>query len=386
MKTLPYPTPAYILEEARLEANCQLIADVAAQAGVEIVLSFKAYALWKTFPLLRRYIRHVSAASPFEARLGFEEFGAPTYTYSPAFEEHTFADVLRCSSHVTFNSLSQFHRFAPVARKVAPSVSLGLRVNPGYSEIETALYNPCAPGGRFGVAAAQLPDRLPEGIDGLLCHNHCESDSHALERSLVHLEKHFAPWLAQVKWLNLGGGHLMTRQGYDTAHLVDTLRAFRTRWPRLEVILEPGSAFGWQTGPLAASVVDIVENAGIRTAVLNVSFTAHMPDCLEMPYHPTVRGAETLPTLSDAEAACTPFVYRLGGNSCLSGDFMGYWRFPRPLQAGDTVLFEDMNHYTTVKTTMFNGIAHPALVLQHKDGTLETLRRFRYEDYRDRMD
>ena len=377
------PTPAYVVEEARLEANLALIKQVAEAAGVEFVMSFKAYALWKTFPLLRRYISHVSAASPDEARLGFEEFGASCYTYSPAYEARTYGDVQRWSSHITFNSLSQYARFAQQTR---PDISLGLRINPGYSEIETLLYNPCAPGSRFGVTAAQLPPTLPAGVEGFLCHNHCESDSHALERSLKVTEERFGRWFPQLRWLNLGGGHLVTRNDYDTDHLVRTLRAFRKRHPALHIILEPGSAFGWQTGPLVASVCDIVENAGIRTAVLNVSFTAHMPDCLEMPYHPAVRGAETLPNLSTEEAARLPNLYRLGGNSCLSGDWMGYWRFTKALQVGDTIVFEDMNHYTTVKTTTFNGIRHPSIILLHKDGMLETLREYTYEDYRDRMD
>lgn len=377
------PTPAYVVEEARLEANLALIKQVAEAAGVEFVMSFKAYALWKTFPLLRRYISHVSAASPDEARLGFEEFGAPCYTYSPAYEARTYDDVQRWSSHITFNSLSQYAFYAPQTRS---DISLGLRINPGYSEIETPLYNPCAPGSRFGVTAEQLPQTLPAGVEGFLCHNHCESNSHALERSLKVTEERFGHWFPQLRWLNLGGGHLVTRNDYDTDHLVRTLCAFRTRHPALHIILEPGSAFGWQTGPLVASVCDIVENAGIRTAVLNVSFTAHMPDCLEMPYHPAVRGAETLPNLSTEETTRLPHVYRLGGNSCLSGDWMGYWRFPKALQVGDTIVFEDMNHYTTVKTTTFNGIRHPAIILLHKDGTLETLREYTYEDYRDRMD
>lgn len=377
------PTPAYVVEEARLKANFALIKNIAEAAGVEFVMSFKAYALWKTFPLLRKYIRHVSAASPDEARLGFEEFGAPCYTYSPAFEENSFANVVRWSSHITFNSLSQYACFAP---QVSKGVSMGLRINIGYSEIETLLYNPCSPGSRFGVTADQLPAALPDGIEGFLCHNHCESDSHALERSLAILEERFGQWLPQLKWLNLGGGHLVTRNDYDTEHLISTLQSFRARHPRLHIILEPGSAFGWQTGPLVASVCDIVENAGIKTAVLNVSFTAHMPDCLEMPYHPAVRDAETLPNLSDKEAASVPNVYRLGGNSCLSGDWMGYWRFPKPLQIGDKIIFEDMNHYTTVKTTTFNGIRHPSILMLHEDGSIETLRQFSYEDYRDRMD
>ena len=264
------------------------------------------------------------------------------------------------------------------------SISCGIRVNPEYSEIETALYDPCAPGSRFGVLASQLPDTLPAGIEGFHCHCHCESDALALEHTLEHLEAKFGKWMPQIKWLNLGGGHLMTRAGYDTVHLINIIKGLHQRYPWLKIILEPGSAFAWQTGSLVSSVVDIVENKGIRTAILDVSFTCHMPDCLEMPYQPVVRGAESLPF--DSDVSGKENVYRLGGNSCLSGDFMGYWAFEKPLQIGQKVIFEDMIHYTTVKTTMFNGIHHPSLVMQHLDGSQEVLRQYKYEDYRDRMD
>ena len=272
-----------------------------------------------------------------------------------------------------------------MARANGEPVSCGIRVNPEYSEVEVELYNPCAPGTRFGVTADLLPDRLPEGIEGFHCHCHCESDSYELERTLRHIEKKFGRWFPQLKWLNLGGGHLMTREGYDTAHLVRLLQGLRSRYPHLHIILEPGSAFAWQTGPLVASVVDVVESRGIRTAILDVSFTCHMPDCLEMPYQPRVRGAESLPADTVKYARKEDHVYRLGGNSCLSGDYMGSWRFDHELEVGERVLFEDMIHYTIVKTTMFNGIRHPSIAMLHADGTLEVYRTFRYEDYRDRM-
>jgi carboxynorspermidine decarboxylase len=292
---------------------------------------------------------------------------------------------MRCSGHITFNSLSQYERFGKMVGEYdGHSISCGIRVNPEYSEIETALYDPCAPGSRFGVLASQLPDTLPAGIEGFHCHCHCESDALALEHTLEHLEAKFGKWMPQIKWLNLGGGHLMTRAGYDTVHLINIIKGLRQRYPWLKIILEPGSAFAWQTGSLVSSVVDIVENKGIRTAILDVSFTCHMPDCLEMPYQPVVRGAESLPF--DSDVSGKENVYRLGGNSCLSGDFMGYWAFEKPLQIGQKVIFEDMIHYTTVKTTMFNGIHHPSLVMQHLDGSQEVLRQYKYEDYRDRMD
>ena len=378
-------TPYYLIEEDRLRKNLALIRHIAREADVEFILAFKAFALWKTFPIFREYIAHTTASSPYEARLAYEEFGSKAHTYSPAYEEGSFDTILACSSHITFNSLSQYARFYPQT-KVHGGISCGLRVNPGYSEIETLLYNPCAPGSRFGVTPDQLGDSLPEGIRGFHCHNHCESSAEALVRSLEHLEAQFGRWFNQIEWLNLGGGHLVTRKDYNVSLLIDTLRGLHRRYPHLRILLEPGSAFAWQTGPLVASVVDIVENSGIKTALLNVSFTCHMPDCLEMPYHPAVRGARTLADDDAAGHETEACVYRLGGNSCLSGDFMGYWQFDAPLVPGDTIIFEDMIHYTTVKTNMFNGIPHPALAMLHSDGTVETLRTYTYEDYRDRMD
>ena len=378
-------TPYYLIEEDKLRKNLALIRHIAREADVEFILAFKAFALWKTFPIFREYIAHTTASSPYEARLAYEEFGSKSHTYSPAYEEGSFDTILACSSHITFNSLSQYARFYPQT-KVHGGISCGLRVNPGYSEIETLLYNPCAPGSRFGVTPDQLGDSLPEGIRGFHCHNHCESSAEALVRSLEHLEAQFGRWFSQIEWLNLGGGHLVTRKDYNVSLLIDTLRGLHERYPHLRILLEPGSAFAWQTGPLVASVVDIVENSGIKTALLNVSFTCHMPDCLEMPYHPAVRGARTLADDDAAGHETEACVYRLGGNSCLSGDFMGYWQFDAPLVPGDTIIFEDMIHYTTVKTNMFNGIPHPALAILHSDGTVETLRTYTYEDYRDRMD
>ena len=374
-------TPYYRIEERLLRNNLALIRRTAEEAGVEFILAFKAFALWKTFFIFRDYIAHTTASSPNEARLAFEEFGSKAHTYSPAYEDKDFDTIMRCSSHITFNSLQQFQHFYPRIVENGRLISCGLRINPQYSEIETTLYNPCAPGSRFGILAEQLPDQLPEGVEGFHCHNHCESSAAALVHTLEHIEARFGKWLPAIKWLNLGGGHLLTRKDYDVRLLIDTLKSFKARYPQLHLILEPGSAFAWQT-----SVVDIVENDGIKTAILNVSFTCHMPDCLEMPYWPAIRGAETLEPLQAAGREREPLVYRLGGNSCLSGDFMGYWRFEQPLQIGDTIRFLDMIHYTTVKTNMFNGIPHPSLVLLRENGEEELLRRFGYEDYRDRMD
>lgn len=402
-----FPNPCYIVEERLLRRNLALIKRVADETGVEIILAFKAFALWKTFPIFREYIRHTTASSVYEARLAYEQFCAPAHTYSPAYTEENFPEFLRYSSHITFNSLSQWERFGRSQEHGAKSqerdVSFGIRINPEYSEIETLLYNPTAPGSRFGVLAEQLEVyceahgvRLPEGLEGFHCHCHCEDDSYTFERTLQHIEAKFGKWFGQIQWLNLGGGHLMTRKDYDVEHLIGLLKGLRSRYPHLKILLEPGSAFAWQTGVLTSRVVDIVENHGIKTAILNVSFACHMPDTLEMPYQPEVRGAKRgTPSNSPlkGENNSLPlregqggFVYRLGGNSCLSGDWIGDWVFDHELQIGEEIIFEDMIHYTTVKTHMFNGIAHPALGIRREDGTEEVLREFTYEDYLNRMD
>lgn len=374
--------PAYILEEEKLRRNLSLIKGVADEAGIEIILAFKAFALWKTFPIFRKYINSTTASSLSEARLAYEEFGAPAHTFSPAYTDLEIEDIARMSSHLTFNSLSQYSRHHTKALETDSNLKLGVRVNPEYSEVGTDIYNPCAPGTRFGVLASQLPERLPEDITGFHCHCHCESGADVFQRTLVHIEEKFSKWFDQLEWINFGGGHLMTRKDYDIRLLIDILKDFKKRYHNLKVILEPGSAFAWQTGPLVSHVVDVVENKGIKTAILDVSFTCHMPDCLEMPYWPTVRGAETI----EGEYGEGENIYRLGGNSCLSGDWMQSWKFDHALQIGETVIFEDMIHYTTVKTCTFNGITHPDICLLKKNGELQVLRHFDYQDYKNRMD
>jgi carboxynorspermidine decarboxylase len=371
-------SPSYIIEEDLLRKNLSLIKSVKERAGVNIILAFKAFAMWKVFPIIKEYVEYSTASSPWEAQLAFNEMGNKAHTYSPAYTEKDFPTIKVCSSHITFNSLSQFHRFYKDTLDNPTKISCGLRINPEYSEVETDLYNPATPGSRLGIVRDELGKELPEGVEGLHFHTLCESNSYALENTLKAVEEKFGDLLPQIKWLNMGGGHLMTRKDYDVEHLIGLLKQFKAKYPHLEIILEPGAAFVWQTGVLLSSVVDIVENQGIKTAILDVSFTCHMPDCLEMPYKPIVRDAN--------QNADGKFVYRLGGNSCLSGDFMGDWSFDKPLEIGDRIIFEDMIHYTVVKTNMFNGIPHPDLCIWTKDGEANTFRRYTYEDYKNRMD
>ncbi len=372
------PSPCYVLEEELLRKNLSLIRSVKLRAGVEIIMAFKAFAMWRTFPIVREYVDSCTASSLYEAMMAVEEFGAKAHTYSPAYTEQDFPGLLERSSHITFNSLSQYSRFYPQVAAYNGQVSCGIRINPEFSEVEVELYNPCAPGTRFGVMSEQLPEQLPEGIEGFHCHTLCESTSYNLERSLQHIEARFSRWFSQLKWLNLGGGHLMTSEGYDPEHLINLLQGLKARYPHLQIILEPGGAFVWQAGTLVSSVVDIVENRGIRTAILDVSFTCHMPDCLEMPYQPVVRGASSFPVEGQP-------TYRLGGNSCLSGDYYGSWSFDHELQIGEKVIFEDMIHYTMVKTNMFNGIHHPSIALWTSEDKLKVFKEFTYLDYRNRM-
>lgn len=369
-------TPFFIVYEDRLRSNLALISRVGRESGADIIMAFKANALWRTFPIVREYCRNCTASSLNELRLGAEEMGGEIHTFAPAYKPGEIDTYLALSSHITFNSLSQYERYAD--KVAASAASPGLRVNPKCSVIETDLYNPALPGSRFGVSAEALADGLPAGIEGLHFHALCESSSYDLEKVLEAFEAQFGHLFPQLKWVNMGGGHLMTREGYDTDHLVRLLRNFGSRHPNLRIILEPGSAFTWRTGDLVASVVDIVCNDGISTAILDVSFACHMPDTLEMPYRPDV--------LEEVEAdKSTGVAYRLGGNSCLSGDYKGEYYFSRPLEVGDRITLRDMNHYTTVKTTLFNGVAHPAIVLERSSGECEILRRFDYDDYKCRM-
>lgn len=375
MKLNEIPTPFYVVYEDKLRRNLSLINRVENEAGVNIIMAFKANALWRTFPIVREYNRDFTASSLNELRLGNEELGGEAHVYCPVYTDATIEEFLSRATHLTFNSLSQWERYG--ARTLEAGVSPGLRVNPQCSVIDTEIYNPALPGSRFGVTAAQLGGKLPEKIEGLHFHALCESSSYDLAKVLEAFESQFGLYFSQLKWVNFGGGHLMTREGYDVDHLIGLLRDFRSRYPWLKVVLEPGSAFTWRTGDLITTVLDVVENQGVNTAIIDASFACHMPDCLEMPYKPAI-------TESTDEVE-GKYKYRLGGNSCLSGDYVGDWYFDAPLKEGDRLTLEDMNHYTTVKTTMFNGIQHPAMVLCDSSGDCVYLRQFDYRDYKNRM-
>lgn len=370
-------SPCYVVEERLIRNNLQLIQNVAEQSGAKIIMAFKAFSLWKLFKITSDYIPYSTASSLNEARMAFEKLGSKPHTYAPVYREDEIEQIANLSSHITFNSLRQYEKYGKLCRK--KGVSCGLRINPEYSEVETDLYNPCALGSRLGVTALQIGRFLPEGIEGLHFHTLCESTSYELEDTLKIVEEKFGHLFKDLKWINFGGGHLMTRNGYNTMHLIELIDKFKSRYPGIEVILEPGSAHTWRTGVLVSKVQDIVENGGIKTALLDVSFACHMPDCLEMPYQPCIIGAKK----TDSNGENT---YRMGGNSCLSGDYVGFWKFDHELEEGETIVFEDMNHYTNVKTTMFNGISHPSVILRRMNGSLETLREYTFGDYLSRMD
>jgi carboxynorspermidine decarboxylase len=388
------PSPAFVLDEAKLRANLMLIDRVQREAGVTIILALKGFSMFSAFPLVREYLSGATASSLNEIKLVNEYMGVPAHAYVPAYRDDEFAEILSRSSHVTFNSWSQWERFSerrkakgegrtnaetnrpsPFASHLSPS--FGIRVNPQYSEVETAMYDPCVPGSRLGVTRDKLPDHLPDGLEGLHFHTLCENDSYTLERTLAALEGRFGDLLHQAKWVNMGGGHLMTRDGYDTDHLIGILKAFRQKYD-VEVIMEPGSAIAWQTGVLVSTVLDVFDSQGIAVAVLDTSFAAHMPDTLEMPYKPRIRGAHQEPVPGKP-------TYRLGGMTCLAGDFMGDYSFDVPLQVGDRIVFEDMIHYTMVKTTTFNGVNLPAIAIHKEDGSMQVVRAYGYESFKDRL-
>ena len=369
------PSPCFVQEENKLINNLEILKYVRENAPVQILVALKGYAFWHSFPLIKKYLDGASASSLFEAKLINEEMGVKAHTYCPAYLKDDFEEIANLSKHLTFNSLSQWDLFK---NTIKSSISCGLRINPEYSEIDIPIYNPAINGSRLGMVKSNIPDKLPDGIEGLLFHVMCEQDSYVLERVLQKVKEKFHKQLMQVNWLNMGGGHWITDKNYDVNHLINLLNQFHQDYPHLQLIMEPGEAIGLGTGFLLATVQDIVENNGIKTAILDVSFSAHMPDTLEMPYKPIVRDA-------NIDATNSPYKYRLGGISCLAGDYMSEYGFESPLQIGDQIIFEDMIHYTMVKTTLFNGVKHPYIGVINQSGDFELLRAIPYEYYKYRL-
>jgi len=368
------PSPCYVLEEEKLVANLELLGRVQTESGCKIILALKGYSMWSTFDLIRQYLPGCTASSLYELKLSDEQFGGENHIYSAAFRDDEFDEICTMAGHLVFNSVNQWQRFG--AKAIAAGVSCGIRVNPGIAEVETDLYNPCFSGSRLGVRPEHLQGADLTGIEGLHAHALCENLHESSIRLIDAFEAKFADYIPALKWVNFGGGHLMTHKDYDTDKLIDRIKAFKTKW-NVEVYLEPGGAIGWQTGPLVASVLDIVPTDSLPVAILDISATAHMPDVLEMPYRPTITGA--------GEADEKPHTYRLGGTSCLAGDVIGDYAFDAPITIGSRLVFEDMIHYTMVKTTMFNGVRHPDIGIWHTDDSFELVRRFSYEDFRDRL-
>jgi carboxynorspermidine decarboxylase len=371
-------TPAFVIDLGALERNCELLARVQRESGAKVLLALKGFAAWSTFSLLRRFLSGTTASGPFEARLGREEFGGEVHAYAPAFSDRDIDECLSLCDHVVFNSFTQWQRYRErcLAAAADSPIQFGLRVNPEHSEVKVALYDPCRPGSRLGIRRAEFEGQDLSGLSGLHLHTLCELDSDALERTLAVFEANWKSLLPSLDWVNFGGGHHITRPGYDVERLVRLVRDFRSRYG-LDVYLEPGEAIALDAGVLTASVLDIVHNDG-AIAVLDVSATAHMPDVLEMPYQPEIEGA--------GEPGKFPHEYRLGGVTCLAGDEIGRYSFPRPLAVGDKLVFRDMAIYTMVKTTMFNGVRHPSIaLLDPKTGRLDVVRRFGYEDYKGRL-
>ena len=367
------PSPSYVLEEEKLIKNLILLKHVQDEAGIHIICALKGFSFHKVFPLVKKYLHGATSSSFHEAKLVFDEMKVKAHTYCPVYLPHEFDEIQNISSHITFNSLTQFELYKS---KMRNDITYGLRVNPGYSEIETDLYNPASPNSRLGISRYLLTDQLPQGIEGIHFHALCENTSYTLERVLESFIKLYHPLIQQAKWLNFGGGHLITRKDYEPDHLIKILKEFKAKYPNIEeIILEPGSAVGWQTGVLVSTIQDIVPGGDFPTVMLDVSFTCHMPDCLEMPYKPAV-----LNTVEKSR-----YEYNLGGMSCLAGDFMGTWCFGNELKTGDKIVFDDMIHYTMVKTSTFNGINLPNIGIWKTDNTFELVQSYGYEDYKKRL-
>jgi len=372
------PSPCYLLEEAKLIKNLGVLKRVQEEADCTILLALKGFAMWSTFDLVKQYLSGCTASSLYELKLSSEEFGGENHIYAAAYREDEFTDISRMADHLVFNSVAQWQKFGKTA--LDAGASCGLRVNPGISEVETDLYNPCFAGSRLGVRPEHLKQADMQGIEGLHAHALCEnmaSSSITLIDALDQLmEEKLAAYVPQLKWVNFGGGHLMTHADYDVDALISRVKTFRNKWG-VKVYFEPGGAIAWQTGVLVTSVLDIVPTDGLDVAILDISATAHMPDVLEMPYRPSISGAGK----ADEKA----FTYRLGGTSCLAGDVIGDYSFDEPIEIGSHLIFEDMMHYTMVKTTMFNGVRHPDIGIWHNSQSFELIRRFNYQDFRNRL-
>ncbi len=368
------PSPCYVLNEKQFRQNLSKIQQVQEQSGASIILALKGFSMWKVFPIIKEYgIKTATASSLNEAMLTTDCFNAKAHTYSPVYSPTEIDEILACSSHITFNSLSQLERYKEKVLHHPSKISIGLRVNPEYSVVTTPLYDPCTPGSRLGVDMSKLKE-LPEGVEGLHFHNLCESNAIDLQKTIEKVESNLGGLLSKLKWMNFGGGHLMTRKDYDLNKLVQIIKTIKSKYD-VDVYLEPGSAFGWDCGHLEATVLDIVENHNIATAILDVSFTAHMPDTLEMPYRPKVLEANEN----------GKYKYRLGGTSCLAGDFYFEYSFNNALTVGDRLRFMDMMHYTMVKTTFFNGVKHPSIGMINTEEKFELFKSFGYEEYKNRL-
>lgn len=370
------PSPCFVLEETRLSRNLDVFARVQRETGIRIICALKGFSMWSTFPIIRQVLPGCTASSLNEARLAREEFGGEVHVYAPAYGDGEIDQILDIADHISFNSFTQWQRFRNNTLAHPRRPSPGIRVNPEYSQVETDLYNPCAPFSRLGVVREQFRADLLAGIEGLHFHALCEQNVDALQGVLAAFEKNFGEFLPLMKWVNFGGGHHITRADYDVEGLISLLKDFRARYPHLQVIMEPGEAVGWQTGELVASVLDIVHN-GMDIVILDVSVSAHMPDCLEMPYRPGVVGGG-LPGEKT-------YNYRLGGGTCLAGDVIGDYSFDAPLKVGDRIVFLDMIHYTMVKTTFFNGVRHPSIGIWQRNESFKLVREFTYEQFRDKL-
>ncbi|MEE0771233.1 MAG: carboxynorspermidine decarboxylase [Acutalibacteraceae bacterium] len=369
------PTPSYLVDQRLLIKNLELLSSVKERTGCKILLAQKAFSMFSVYPLIAKYLDGVTSSGVMEARLGYEEMGKEVHTYAPAFADHEMDDVIRYSDHIVFNSFHQWNKFKDKVKNSGKQIECGLRLNPKYSEIDTDIYNPCFTGSRLGITPEQFqPDQL-DGIDGLHFHTMCEQNSDTLERTLKVVDDTFGSYIKQMKWLNFGGGHHITRSDYDIETLIRCIQFAQDTYG-VQVYLEPGEAVALNTGYLVSTVLDTIEN-GMHLAILDTSAACHMPDVLEMPYRPQIIGAG-LPNEKT-------YTYRLGGPTCLAGDIIGDYSFDAPLKEGDKLIFCDMAHYTMVKNNTFNGMNLPSIALYSQENGLQIIKQFGYEDFKSRL-